>query len=280
MQLQFLILTLAGGAFAAGCGAASTMSRVGTDEGASSAVPAGITVLDERTPTADVDPCAEARAAAWPRVEAMAVTALLPLDADPAEAADDSVAPLLRVDASAGGMQGAASSPYVYLNLTHTRQSVALSDVDAATSPDWHVALKRTQFRVNSGDSGVGQVRMARIHGTWDEVIAAPEQVLQDGTLTWATDRSVDQRCEVVRDPIGQPWTAMNELNADNPSGSHSWYLYGPDGVSVAAETLYLVHDVASSSAWLVEIVDWQDGVWTLRWHSLADSVVRELDPS
>ena len=69
------------------------------------------------------------------------------------------------VDATAGGMNQAASNPWVYVRFDAEGASrVDIGDEDALESADWHVALRRYHIRLNGGDGGpscVGSAKMA-----------------------------------------------------------------------------------------------------------------------
>lgn len=272
MLVRTVALTALSFQFVTGCGGGLAGVPTPRDTSASAVSAANVPTLDERTPAEDADPCMAARAGVWSAVDGIA-------EVDVERVHEDQPGShTVRVDASAGGMQAAATSPHVFLSLLQSDSPLPISDIQAGTSDEWHIALKRTVLRINSGDSGPGDVRLARVAGAWEDVVTAPEAALQSGGLFWATDRSVDEQCEIIRDPIGQPWSAIHTLNQDNPSGSHSWYLYGPDGVSVPSDVLYVVHDQARAAAWLLQIVGWQDGVWTLRWQPISVSLVAGVD--
>jgi hypothetical protein len=150
----------------------------------------------------------------------------------------------------------------VYLNLAGGHR--AYSDAEALLAPDWHLGFKRAQLRVNGGTSGAGDVAITRIHSVPLDTIARADLV----DVHWLTDYSLDADCNVRRDPIGQPVTAIHDLNADNPSGSNSWYNYDVQGVAPMPDTVYALRD-AADAIWAFTIDDWQDGVWTLSVRSL-----------
>jgi len=79
------------------------------------------------------------------------------------------------IDATAGGMSGAPSQPYLYLKFTDdglVKQQ--LSDDDALTSMDWHLAAKRYVVMVNSGDFGPSCVGATQVSGELEAVTSAP----------------------------------------------------------------------------------------------------------
>ena len=63
---------------------------------------------------------------------------------------------LLYVDATAGGAQGAAENPRVYVDLA-ARSRVGVGDVAARTDPSWDLALERAAIFTNGGQGGAGQ---------------------------------------------------------------------------------------------------------------------------
>jgi len=66
-----------------------------------------------------------------------------------------------QIDATAGGRGAASDDPankYTYFNLA-TDTVLELTDAEAATSSDWHIAFKRTNFKLNGGASGPGSVK-------------------------------------------------------------------------------------------------------------------------
>ncbi len=66
----------------------------------------------------------------------------------------------ITINATAGGRGAAADDPankYTYFNLA-TKAVVELSDAEAATSSDWHIAFKRTSIKLNGGVAGPGSV--------------------------------------------------------------------------------------------------------------------------
>jgi hypothetical protein len=113
------------------------------------------------------------------------------------------------IDATAGGLSGAADNPYIYIDLRSGGMKVAVDDVDALTSTEWDVALKRSSLRANGGDSGPGNRRIAVVA---DAVLADVTAAPADG---YTTDDFADANCELVTIPGGEPMSAFGE-----------WYLY------------------------------------------------------
>jgi hypothetical protein len=167
------------------------------------------------------------------------------------------------LDASAGGYDHARFEPFVYLDLEAAAR-VDLTDLEALADTTWDLAFKRTLIRTNSADSGPGQIALARVSGLpFEDVSTAPSS-----HSAWATDESLDEDCELLTDPIGNPMTAINWINGDNASGSSSWYNYD-GGVSPNPGDVYLVRNGAEGTTYKLEIVSWSSGLITLRWAEL-----------
>ncbi len=169
---------------------------------------------------------------------------------------------VFHVDATAGGMAAARTSAFVFVDLNNGQ--LELSEEQAADSVAWHLAFRRAQLRVNGGTSGPSDVRITRIHGVSLDTVSRADVV----DANWHSDQSLAADCSIRRDPIGQPMTAIHDVNADNPSGSHSWYNYGPDGVVPMPDIVYAVRG-ADDAVWAFSIDSWQDGAWILSVRSL-----------
>jgi hypothetical protein len=69
----------------------------------------------------------------------------------------------VQFDATAGGFSASDDDPknkYSYFNLDKG-EVVELTDAEAESSKDWHIAFKRTKPKINGGDSGSGEVKAA-----------------------------------------------------------------------------------------------------------------------
>jgi len=108
------------------------------------------------------------------------------------------------IDATAGGLTNAADNPYTYVDL-RTGAKVNVSDIDARSSTAWDIALKRSSLRLNSGDSGRGNRKLA--------VVAAAS--LADVTLApadgYAADDFTTADCALDSMPAGEPRSAFGE---------------------------------------------------------------------
>ncbi|HEX2870279.1 MAG TPA: HmuY family protein [Polyangiaceae bacterium] len=78
----------------------------------------------------------------------------------------------LYIDASAGGLNGQDSNPWVYIEFLNGG-AVAVTDLEALTSKAWDLAFKRSVVRTNSGDSGPGAGGAIRVALPWDDVDAS-----------------------------------------------------------------------------------------------------------
>lgn len=112
------------------------------------------------------------------------------------------------IDATAGGLSGAADNPYIYVNL-QTGTKVAVDDLAARTDSTWDIALKRSSLRTNSGDSGSGDRQLAVVSA---ESLAAVTSAPAAG---YGIDDFTAADCELVTLPGGEPMSAFAE-----------WYAY------------------------------------------------------
>lgn len=167
------------------------------------------------------------------------------------------------IDASAGGSQASRNNPFIYLRLD-TGEKVEISDVDSLTNSEWHVGFKRTVIRTNSEDSGPGGWALTKEPATtFEAVTSAPTEV-----SFYEVDRSFDELCAPILDPINQVVTAFNHLNRTNGTGSGSWYNYD-GGVSPVAGDIYVLRHAGRNEAYKVELQSWSSGTYTIRWARL-----------
>lgn len=117
---------------------------------------------------------------------------------------------LLYVDATAGGAQGAAENPRVYVDLA-ARSRVGVGDVAARTDPSWDLALERAAIFTNGGQGGAGQ----------GAAVFLPGRELADVTAAdaagLATEAFVDDACAPRLDAAGTVRTTFD-----------GWYAYDP----------------------------------------------------
>lgn len=167
------------------------------------------------------------------------------------------------VDARAGGTQAAATNSYIYLDLS-TGEQVDVDDLTAFNEGDWDLGFKRVIIRTNGGDSGPGDVSVAKLTETTFEDVSAPPQA----NAAWAQDIAYDDDCALYTDPIGQPVTAFNYLNVDNATGSQSWYDYG-GGIIPHPGDIYVVDVPSRQMTYKLELLSWDDGIFELKWAEL-----------
>ena len=167
------------------------------------------------------------------------------------------------IDASAGGSKNARQNPFVYFDLKLGKK-VDISDIKALQDSTWDLAFKRVVIRSNSGDSGPGMRSVAKVEkSTLEQIIPPPKD------SAYVTDKHLDDKCQLLTDPIQTPLTAFNLLNPNNPSGSQSWYSYGgPGGINPVQGDIYFVRR-ADGEAFKLQIVSWNSGVFTIRWQPL-----------
>lgn len=108
------------------------------------------------------------------------------------------------LDATAGGLANAADRPYLYVDLRNGTR-VDVDDLAARSSMDWDIALKRSSLRLNSGDSGPGNRKLAVTQTASLAAVTAPP------TGTYGTDDFTDGDCMLVSIPGGEPMSAFGE---------------------------------------------------------------------
>jgi hypothetical protein len=105
------------------------------------------------------------------------------------------------IDASAGGMNGAARNPWVYVKFSADGATrVDIDDETALESMDWDMALRRFIVRLNGGSSGpscVGAVGF--LESSYEDLNAVPEG-LEFGYDDYYTDD-----CTIINDSSGLP---------------------------------------------------------------------------
>lgn len=155
------------------------------------------------------------------------------------------------LDASLGGPEAAAESAWLYVDLDDATL-LELSDTEALESEDWEIAFKRTEIRLNSGDSGPRSLQLASVEGTsWDDAQTPGREA------EWTDDDFVSEDCSVETYGRGSIATAFSD-----------WYDYdfathtasAPEGV------VYFVYDPETHAVVKLEIVDYDAGVYELRW--------------
>lgn len=162
----------------------------------------------------------------------------------------------LELDASLGGTVGAAQTSFLYLDL-ESAALVPLSDADALLSKDWQLGIERSVIRVNSADSGPGDVAVLEVTGTTFEQ-AQPPALDAPG---WRVDDFVSDSCKVDVLALDFIKTAFGQ-----------WYDYDFDShaISIRKDTVHFVHDRERGELFAVQIVSYEDGEYVLKWRPVA----------
>lgn len=164
------------------------------------------------------------------------------------------------IDASAGGMNGAATNPFVYVSFADGSR-VDITDIASRTDKTWDLAFRRSVLRVNGGDSGAGDAAIARVSGkTFDEVTAAP------AAAAFETDEFIDEQCKVARDPINNPQTVFS-----GPATEDLWYAYDVNTSQLTPQPFIWVLRRVDGTFVKIEIESYYDaskvsGHFTVRW--------------
>ena len=163
------------------------------------------------------------------------------------------------LDASIGGPEQAAKSSYLYLDLV-AGELLELSDATARESSSWQIAIKRSELRANSADSGPGAVFVARYDegaDTMETLSGLPSDL---GEEDWKEDDFVDMFCNVETFGLDFIETAFGQ-----------WYDYDFENhaVNIKQDQLYIIQDRNLDRSWALTIDSFEDGVYTLRWKPL-----------
>jgi len=84
------------------------------------------------------------------------------------------------IDATAGGARATEPHDHTYFSFVDN-DVVPITDVEAKSSLDWHIAFKRYNVVLNGGVSGPGNVRGYNIHADYEESLE--NEVFSDVTL-------------------------------------------------------------------------------------------------
>lgn len=139
-----------------------------------------------------------------------------------------------------------SSTSYVYFNLTDA-EVVALTDAEAETSTDWHIAFRRFNVKLNGGSSGPGNGAAAMVaepEGFYDEngapnvsvfLNATPEQTLnileqtfpEPDRRAWIVDR--------VSNDFSDQWYVYDiQTGIAGPNPDNGWLIRGASGQDYA----------------------------------------------
>jgi hypothetical protein len=164
------------------------------------------------------------------------------------------------IDASAGGFGNSDDEPFVYVQFSGTTASkVDISDVDAFASSGWHLAIKRYVIKINSGDSGPGDVEVAVADGATLAAVTTVPAAGSFGEDDWA-----NAACDVLLDGLGAPLTAMG-----------NWY-EAADGMLTPLDLIFVLR-LPGGEHIKVDIVDYyanpadstQSAYFQLDWQAL-----------
>lgn len=164
-----------------------------------------------------------------------------------------------QIDATAGGFGTPANDPankYTYFNLA-TNEVVELSDDEAATSTDWHIAFKRTVTKLNGGVSGPGTVTGAvadEQSDFYDEEGNAVASVF----LNADADSELNALVDVTDISTLRFGSDRNIAAITGDGGDESWWLYNPQGHSISAGTdnWWLVRSTEGNSYAKLHVTD------------------------
>lgn len=139
---------------------------------------------------------------------------LLPIDktstGEVSVVSDSNGTKTLYVDASAGGVGGAAlKNPRIYIDLA-AGTKVSVTDKSAPASAAWDLAMKRDVIFTNSGDSGIGQGGAIQLDKAFASVSNADANA-----AALEKERFFDGECNPQLDPTGAPSTTFSD-----------WYAY------------------------------------------------------
>jgi hypothetical protein len=160
------------------------------------------------------------------------------------------------LDASIGGPEQAAQSSYLYIDLV-AGELLSLSDKQAAQSEAWHIAIKRSELRANSADSGPGQIHVALQDQELSKLTNVP--LSQDDTA-WRRDDFVDEFCNVKTFGLDFIETSFGQ-----------WYEYDFENhvARVKPEQTYIIQDRQTNTSWGFTIDAFDAGQYTMRWKQL-----------
>jgi hypothetical protein len=159
------------------------------------------------------------------------------------------------IDASAGGSAGAATNPWIYINLADAEQ-VSITDVESFTSADWDLGFKRASIRLNSGDSGPGAWLATRADDLpWAAALRPPGR-----DADWRTDEFVAEDCSLTTEGRGTPATAFG-----------IWYDYNPEthSVSPTEDVVYFLYRSDTRAVYRLQITGWSSGLYNIQWATL-----------
>lgn len=214
-----------GGSSGEGGGATSSTAGVGGGGGAGAAGGAGGAGGEEPFACATIR---EEVLTAQDEVSDRAVTVLASVgDADS-----------VYVDGTAGGFQLASMSPWVYIDLDAVAR-VDITDLESFDSTAWDLAVKRTKWRTNSGDSGAGSAGVVAIAKPFEDVTLADAQA-----ATFEVDAWFDDNCDYPKDQLESLVTAFGE----------GWYDYAGMSLTINDDNVFIIRGADGTSYYKLAI--------------------------
>jgi len=167
-----------------------------------------------------------------------------------------------QVNATAGGFGAQPDDPinkYTYFNLA-TEAVVELTDNEAATSSDWHIAFKRTNFKLNGGVSGPVGVKGAVADSQDDFYDAEGEP--NNSVFLNANAESEQAALDAVLDVNSLSSSLKEDSNTPyikSDGSSDAWWLYaGPPthAVSANSDKWWLIKSAEGDSYAKINVTD------------------------
>jgi hypothetical protein len=136
----------------------------------------------------------------------------------------------LYVNATAGGANGAATNPWVFVSLDNTAK-VAVTDVTALESLGWDLAFKRAIIYTNDGDGGPGKGGAMLLNADFANVSSA-----DIAGVTFIDETFFDSECRATVDITGQVYTSFADWYSYDTNthvltpGPGTWLVRGATG--------------------------------------------------
>jgi hypothetical protein len=209
----------------------------------------GVAPYADSAPPAD---CTEARRTLIGAVDSVASGAVRTLS-------HDGSTTTLYVDASAGGPAGAASNPWLFLDLG-SGEKVPVTDATSLESTAWDLALKRPLIYTNGGDGGPGMGGADLLPTDFDAVTT------NDAIAAiYPTERFLDRTCAPLLDANDSVMTTFSSWY-DYDAGTHvlspaagTWLVRGATGkhYKLRISSYYATEDGGTGmagGAYLIEV--------------------------